>query len=372
MKFPWTFLVAALFMVLATKGHTATHSEATNKKHTFSRVSDELIAERIAHLNLPFDAHNSSHVKAMIRRFTVEGYHDSEDILGRAAIYFPIFEHYLKLYNLPESLKYLPIVESSLKPNAVSPVGAAGLWQFIPSTARLYGLTVNDKIDERLDPHKATEAAVRMLAALYEQFNDWGLALAAYNCGSGRVRRALRYSNGNDYWAVQAQLPTESKRYVPRFIAAAYLMNYYQAHGLQPDYLAKDLMNTRTYYVNQSLHLSTVARQLGISYRTLTCLNPSYQRGLIVASPKKGNFITVPTVVASSFEANYLNLPTTPADEDQNTSIYITVAGDTMEMLARLFQCTEQDIMDWNGLNSNLLTVNQVLKIRLPQLVVKP
>jgi membrane-bound lytic murein transglycosylase D len=372
MKFPWTFLVATLLLVFVTKGHTATHSEATIKTYSFSRVSDELISERIAHLNLPFDAHNSSHVRAMIRRFTVEGYHDSEDILGRAAIYFPIFEHYLKLYNLPESLKYLPIVESSLKPDAVSPIGAAGLWQFIPSTARLYGLTVNDKLDERLDPHKSTEAAVRMLAALYEQFNDWGLALAAYNCGSGRVRKALRYSQGNDYWALQGQLPMESQRYIPRFIAAAYLMNYYQAHGLQPDYLTKDIMNTRTYFVNQSLHLSTVARQLGVSYRTLTHLNPSYRQGLVVASSRKGGFVTVPAEVATLFEANYLELPNELAGASQNTSIYITVAGDTMEMLARLFQCTVQDIKYWNGLNSNLLTVNQALKIHLPQLIARP
>lgn len=372
MKFPWTFLVTALLFACVTIGHTAIHPEATIKTLTFGRVSDELISERIAHLNLPFDAHNSAHVRTMIRRFTVEGYHDSEDILGRAAIYFPIFEHYLKLYNLPEALKYLPIVESSLQPNAVSPVGAAGLWQFIPSTARLYGLTVNDKVDERLDPHKSTEAAVRMLATLYEQFNDWGLALAAYNCGSGRVRRALRYSQGNDYWALQTQLPIESQRYVPRFIAAAYLMNFYQAHGLQPDYLAKEMMNTRTYFVNSSLHLSTVARQLGVNYRTLTRLNPSYRQGLVVASAEKGSFVTVPAEMAAIFEANYLQLPKTAEGTNRLPSTYITVAGDNMKMLAQLFQCTEQDIMRWNGLSSNLLTVNQSLKIYLPQLIARP
>jgi hypothetical protein len=149
-------------------------------------------------------------------------------------------------------------------------------------------------------------------------------------------------------------------------------MNYYQAHGLQPDYLTKDMMNTRTYFVNQSLHLSSVARQLGISYRTLTRLNPSYRQGLVVASISKGSFLTIPAEVATLFETNYLELPDNEGSKDYNTSIYITVAGDTMEMLAKLFQCTEQNIRQWNGLNSNLLTVNQALKIRLPQRVVRP
>lgn len=372
MKFPWTILVTALLFACVTEGHTSIHLNATTNTHfAFERVSDELVAERIAHINLPFDAHNSPHVKTMIRRFMVEGHHDSEDILGRAAIYFPIFEHYLKLYNLPESLKFLPIVESSLRPNVVSPVGAAGLWQFIPSTARMYGLTVNSQVDERLDPHKATEAAVRMLSELYEQFNDWGLVLAAYNCGPGRVRRAVRSSRSNDYWALQAYLPMESQRYVPRFIAAAYLMNYYQAHGLQPDYLAQDLMNTRTYFTTISLHLGTVARQLGVSYRTLTRLNPSYRQGL-VDNRSKGGYITVPTQIAAAFETNYLNVNSETTTAGVLPSIYITVPGDNIEMLARLFQCTSEDIVAWNGLNSTLLTVNQSLKVFLPQVIARP
>ena len=133
MKFPWTIIVLVLLTVSVTKGHTNPNSKATeNTTFLNNRLSDETVEERIAQLGLPFDAHTTPQIKSLIRRFTVEGQHDSEDILGRAKIYFPIFEHYLRMQGLPESLKFLPIVESSLRPAVFSPVGAAGLWQFVP------------------------------------------------------------------------------------------------------------------------------------------------------------------------------------------------------------------------------------------------
>lgn len=372
MKFPWTILVTALLFAAVVTGNTTSYPRATeNSPYTFNRLSDELMNERIDQMDLPFAAQNTPQIKSVIRRFTVEGQRDSEYILGRAKIYFPIFEHYLRLYKLPETLKYLPIIESSLRPNAASAVGAAGLWQFVPSTARLYGLTVNGQIDERLDPHKATEAAVRMLASLYEQFEDWGLVLAAYNCGPGRVRKAMRSANSSDYWVVRAYLPSESQHYVPRFIAAAYLMNYHAAHDITPRMPDYDMLDTRTFKVTRALHLGTLARQLELSYRTLTSLNPSYLQGLVAASAK-GQFITVPTRVAADFKERYIDTSALPVPANHQKSQYTTVSGDKLETLAILFQCSPQDLIAWNGLINNKITVNQPLTVYLPQRVAKP
>lgn len=375
MKFPWTFLVLVLVMVSVTTGYTNPNDkpEATDYATFFvdNRLSDETVEERIAQLGLPFNAQNTPQIKSLIRRFTVEGQHDSEDILGRAKIYFPIFEHYLRMYGLPETLKYLPIVESSLRPAVFSPVGAAGLWQFVPSTARLYGLTVNGQVDERLDPHRATEAAVRMLASLHQQFGDWALVLAAYNCGPGRVRKAMRSAGSSDFWALRAYLPTESQRYVPRFVAAAYLMNYHAAHGLSPDFPDYDLLDTRTFKISRSLHLGTVAREMGVSYRTLTKLNPSFLQGFIPASSKL-QYITIPTRVANQFTQRYLQNDNLVVPANRQKSQYVTVPGDSLDTLAVLFQCSKAELIAWNGLSDEKLTVNQALNVYLPRRVARP
>lgn len=375
MKFPWTFLVLVLVMVSVTTGYTNPNDkpEATDYATFFvdNRLSDETVEERIAQLGLPFNAHNTPQIKSLIRRFTVEGQHDSEDILGRAKIYFPIFEHYLRMYGLPETLKYLPIVESSLRPAVFSPVGAAGLWQFVPSTARLYGLTVNGQVDERLDPHRATEAAVRMLASLHQQFGDWALVLAAYNCGPGRVRKAMRSAGSSDFWALRAYLPTESQRYVPRFVAAAYLMNYHAAHGLSPDFPDYDLLDTRTFKISRSLHLGTVAREMGVSYRTLTKLNPSFLQGFIPASSKL-QYITIPTRVVNQFTQRYLQNDNLVVPANRQKSQYVTVPGDSLDTLAVLFQCSKAELIAWNGLSDEKLTVNQALNVYLPRRVARP
>ncbi|MEZ4983895.1 MAG: transglycosylase SLT domain-containing protein [Saprospiraceae bacterium] len=356
MKFPCTCLAAILFV--AANWLYANPSLKNDLYRGLPYPSDDVVTERIARLDLPFRAETSATVKSTIRRFMVEGYRDSEDILGRSNLYFPIFEHYLRLHGLPESLKYLPIVESSLKANAQSPVGAAGLWQFVPATARLYGLTVNAQVDERLDPHKASEAAARMLSSLFEQFGDWGLVLAAYNCGPGRVRQAMRAANSSNYWKVREFLPAESQRYIPRFIAAAYLVQYYDAYGLVPDNLDRDLMNTRTFRISKSLHLNTIARQLGLSYRTLQFLNPSFIQGLVPATTK-GHLITIPDRVATDFAAQFVANAALPATTQRQQSQYITVPGDNLETLATLFQCTPEDLMAWNGLTHRQLAVNQ-------------
>lgn len=372
MKFPWTIVAVAIVMLATTvtNANTPAGIELSTNRIPKKSISATELAQRLEQINLPFAVQSTSQVKLYVRRYLVEGYRDSEDILGRAHLYFPIFEHYLKLYNLPESLKYLPIVESALRPYVHSPVGAAGLWQFVPATARLYGLTVNGQVDERLDPHKSTEAAVRMLAALYQQFNDWGLVLAAYNCGPGRVKRVMRTYGATDFWSAQAYLPRESQNYVPGFIAAAYLMNYHNAHGISPDYLNADMQLTRTFTVFESLHLATVARELNISYRTLQRLNPSYISGL-VHKRSKGQLVTVPERIADAFQQRFLNDSSLPNFlNGRQRSTYVTVAGDNLDTLAQLFECSKDEIISWNKLSNEKVTINQPLVVYLPRRVV--
>jgi membrane-bound lytic murein transglycosylase D len=367
MKFPWTIL-AVVSILLITVGVKANPHSGFGAAYAPAAppIPESQIDERLAQLQLPFEVQNTPQVQSFIRRYFVEGYRDAEDLLGLTTIYFPIFEHYLRLYNLPEELKYLPLIESTLRPRITSPAGAAGLWQFVPATARHYGLIINGTIDERLDPHKATEAAVRMLAALYQQFGDWGLALAAYNCGPGRVQQALRNASCEDFWDVQNYLPRESQRYVPGFIAAAYLVNYYNLHGLAPDYPDYDLQDTRTFRVYSRLSLPQVAQQLGVDYRLLYQLNPAYLQGVVPGS-NQGHFVTVPARVAPAFMERYGTAGDFSGTGGRLRTTYTVVSGDQIETLALLFQCTPEDIMRWNGLQKKEVVVNQPLTVFLPR-----
>ena len=173
-------------------------------------------------------------VKKSIARLLNSGRRETEKFLGKGVLYFPVFDQYLERYQLPEELRFLPVVESRLKPNATSAAGASGLWQFMPATARAYELNVNRKVDERLDPHKSTEAAVSLLADLYEEFGDWGLALAAYNCGPSRVKRAIRKTGCNNFWDIRKYLPRQTQQYIPAFLAAVYVCRNFELHNLEP------------------------------------------------------------------------------------------------------------------------------------------
>ena len=202
-------------------------------------------------------------------------------MLGASNFYIPIFEEALEAYQLPLELKYLPIIESALNPNAISRAGAGGLWQFMIGTGKQYGLQVNSLVDERRDPVKSSYAAARYLGDLYKIFGDWNLVIAAYNCGPENINKAIRRSNGEkDYWQIYPYLPKETRGYVPAFIAANYIMTYYSLHNICP-------MSTRlpaktdTVMVNKNVHLQQVAEVVGINIDLLRSLNPMYRRDII-------------------------------------------------------------------------------------------
>ncbi len=204
-------------------------------------------------------------------------------MLGSSNFYMPIFEEALERYNLPLELKYLPVIESGLRPSATSRVGAAGLWQFMIHTGKRYGLEINTLVDERRDPVKSSDAAARYLRDLYSMFGDWGLAIAAYNCGEGNVQKAILRSgntDGVDYWSVYTRLPRETRGYVPAFIAANYIMNYYCEHGITP-YEATLPAESDTVQVNAELKFSQIANVCGVSVEELRALNPQYRRDIV-------------------------------------------------------------------------------------------
>ncbi|NJL76528.1 MAG: transglycosylase SLT domain-containing protein [Saprospiraceae bacterium] len=316
-------------------------------------------------MNSPVTIEYDPSIREMIKDYVLLGHKESQRILGRSALYFPIFEHYLKVYRLPEQLKFLPIVESRLSPDALSSAGAAGLWQFTQGTAQQFHLVVNDQIDERRDPIRATEAAVQYLADLYGKYRDWALVLAAYNCGPARLNQAIRMAGEKDYWKVRAYLPKESQEYVPRFIAASYLMHYYHDHELIPVYPSHELQLTRTVKVNDSMNFQEIASITGVSAEVITHLNPGYRRGIIPASTN-GHYLILPEAGIAAFRKMYHNAQ--PVAVSSNTlngmkRTHIVKVGETLESVASIFKCNVAELKSWNNITGEHLYFRQELVI---------
>ncbi len=246
-------------------------------------LMDSIYAYRLSKIPSLIPMTYNSVVKQYIEMYAVKKKNFSGRILGLTKIYYPLFEEVLDRYNMPLELKNLAIVESALNPNATSRVGASGLWQFMYSTGRMYGLEVNTFIDDRRDPVKSTVAAALHLRDLYNIYQDWALALAAYNCGPGNVNKAIRRSGGKtNFWEIYRYLPQETRGYIPAFIAATYTMTYYNEHGIipvEPEFP----ITTDTVMVNKELHLQQVAAVLKIPIELLEKLNPQYKRNIIPA-----------------------------------------------------------------------------------------
>jgi membrane-bound lytic murein transglycosylase D len=310
------------------------------------------------------------------------GYKQSEKMLGRSVMYFPIFEHYLKQYNLPVELKYLPMIESALRPNAVSGAGATGLWQFMSPTATELGLRNDHLVDERRDPYKATEAAVKYLAGLYERFGDWELALSAYNCGPGNVWKAVKLGGTRNYWKIREFLPQETQDYLPRFIAASYLGEYYTLHHLVPSMPEYDLQFTKTIKVYSAVPVKKIAAAANISESVIYKLNPAYTKGVIPFN-ENGNYLVLPELGMIAFK-DYLKSSNDPIQTDlalfapeftpkgeDIVAVNITVKpGQTLVDLALAYECTASDIREWNGLTSNDTYYMQELRLFVPKAVV--
>ena len=260
----------------------------------FDPSMDLEIEKRVRNLNSVMTLKYNDDVRNRIYFYTTSHRKTSELLLGRVTMYFPLFEKSLRERNLPDELKYLPLIESELIPHAVSRAGAAGLWQFMRGTALLHGLKVNQAVDERRDAIKSTDAALDHLELLYSEYQDWTMVIAAYNCGSGTVNRAIKRANGKrDYWSIRSFLPKETQMYVPKFIAMSYLMSHFHVHDIVPMLVEDDLRYTATAKTFDKVDLNALAKSLDLEPRIVKFLNASYIKNFIPKSD--GNYyLTLP------------------------------------------------------------------------------
>jgi membrane-bound lytic murein transglycosylase D len=282
-----------LWLILLGIGLVATPLQASDS------FEESVVRSRVDSMkNSALEPRFTRAVMSYVRTYTELNRPHAEQILGRTVLYFPLFEKMLREAGVPEDLKYLAIVESALDPKAISWVGAKGLWQFMPATGQYYGLRIEDRIDERCDPEKSTQAAIRYLQDAYERFGDWALAIAAYNSGGGRVSRAIKRGRSKDFWRIKRFLPRETRNYVPAFIGAQYLIEFYGEHGLKPEYPPLDLQLTTEIQVYQGLSFFEIAQVTGVPVDWLEWLNPSFQLGYIPES-SRGRSLRLPKRVAN-------------------------------------------------------------------------
>lgn len=263
----------------------------------------DVYIERLKRLPNVMEMPYNDIVQKFIDRYTGRLRHSVSYMLGASNFYTPIFEEALEAYGLPLELKYLPVIESALNPQATSRVGAAGLWQFMVATGKQYGLEVNSLVDERRDPVKSSYAAAQYLRDLYKIFGDWSLVIAAYNCGPENINKAIHRANGEaDYWKIYPYLPRETRGYVPAFIAANYVMNYYCEHNICP--MRTQLpAKTDTIIVSRDVHLKQIAEVCGVDIDELRSLNPQYRRDIVNGS-NKPSVIRMPATMTNTFIAN--------------------------------------------------------------------
>lgn len=344
----------------------------------------------------PFQLECNEQTLSTIRFFVQKRRGFARVVLGRSKLYFDMFEEKLAEHNLPIELKYLAVIESGLRPQVKSRAGALGLWQFMYGTGKMYGLKENSYVDERMDPELATDAACRYLKKLYEIYNDWNLALAAYNAGPGNVNKAIRRSgNKLTYWEVRPFLPRETQGYVPNFIAAAYLLTYHAEHNIIPAAADVHYYQLDTMCPTKGLHFTTISQVAGMELEDVKALNPIYKRdyipysegeycltlpldkiGLLVSledslyqleidtyiQPKPAVTNTNNNTVEPETPNNIIKTPTpTP---DGPVDYHKVSSGETLGAIASRYGMTVSELQRLNGLNSTRIFVGQRLKVK--------
>lgn len=342
-------------------------------------LPDSVYKERLQALPFVLETPYHSVIKAFIQRYIRNRPKQLAAMQRKAEYYFPIFADILQRNGLPFELSYLAVIESALNPTAKSRAGAGGLWQFMPSTGRIYGLEINSLIDERFDPIKSTEAACRYLCHLYDMFDDWNLALAAYNCGQGTIRKAISRAGGKrDFWSIYPYLPKETRSYVPIFIAASYAMTYADLHGICPEAIEMT-MQTDTIFTDKRQHLLQVSEVMNIDLQELRRLNPQYTRDILpggksyalcLPEERVGDYLMLQDSIFNFKADSLINNRRAEIDMAQKTSAsgtyggtYKVKSGDTLGGIANKCHCSVKQLKQWNGLKSDFIRVGQVLKL---------
>tara|TARA_R100000306_G_scaffold1446_2_gene4036 strand:- start:22004 stop:23554 length:1551 start_codon:yes stop_codon:yes gene_type:complete len=345
----------------------------------YKELPTEVLKQRLAELNArtPFNVEYNPSLESVINGYLKNRRKSLSKLMALSDYYFPMFEEQLDRYGLPLEMKYLAIVESALDPRAVSRVGATGLWQFMFSTGKMFGLDVNSYVDERSDPMMATEAASKYLFSLYNSLEDWDLALAAYNSGPGNVAKAIRRSGGKkNYWNIRSYLPRETAGYVPAFLATMYIFEYAEEHGFKSEGPQIPYVTTDTIRVKKMITFDQIAEITSIPKAEIEYLNPSYKLGIIPVIKDENYVLRLPIDQIGKFVANEeaiyayaekkLNEREKPLDEvvDQPDRIrYRVRKGDYLGKIAEKYGVGVSQIKRWNGLRSNRLRVGQRLTI---------
>lgn len=345
----------------------------------FPELPTDTLKARLARLDAktPFNIAYNPGLESVIKNYLKNRPKTMQRLMGLSHMYFPMFEEALDQYDIPLEVKYLAIVESALNPRARSRVGATGLWQFMFTTGKMYGLDVSSYVDERRDPIKSTEAAAKYLAKLYQIFGDWDLALAAYNSGPGNVNKAIRRSGGyENYWNIRPFLPRETAGYVPAFLATLYIFEYAEEHGFGPQKPMFRHMETDTIRVKQMITLDQVSEVTGVNVEELQFLNPSYKLDIIPVIEGENYYLRLPRYAAGIFVANEEKIyafakaefdkreKPLPQYFDNDTKVrYRVRSGDYLGRIARKYGVRVSQIKQWNGLRSNNIRVGQRLTI---------
>ncbi len=362
------------------------HAQKSNCRNSEipTNITDSVYKLRLSKLPCIMEMPFNNSVKAFIELYTVRKRQQMEYMLGMSDYYFPIFEHVLNANNLPLELKNLPIIESALNATAVSRVGAAGLWQFMIPTGRMYGLEVNSLVDERLDPVKSTHAAARFLKDLFSMYGDWHLVIAAYNCGPGNVNKAIRRSGGKrDYWAIYPYLPAETRGYVPIFIAANYSTHYAAQHNICKAKVNMPVI-TDTIMIKEKVHFEQISQVLNIPIEQIKLLNPQYKKNYIPGNIKP-YALCLPLNYANGFYEKYDEIVKHNADtlinnrRDETEILTITKPvtttvrgqvkyhtvkkGQTLGYIAAKYGTSVTKLKKANNIKGSMIQLGQRLKI---------
>lgn len=373
-------LVTTWYVKIAVRNDTAEIGDSIGMSCT-----DTVYINRLSKINSIISLPYNSIIKNHIEVYTVRKRQKFAAVLGLKDYYFPMIEDVFDSYHLPAELKYMAVIESALNPGVVNGrSGATGLWQFMYSTGRMYGLTINSIVDERRDPLKATHAAARYLKDLYRIYNDWVLVIAAYNCGPGNVNKAIKRSgNKKDYWEIYYRLPRETRGYIPQYIAAAYAVTYFPLHKIVP--LALNIpVATDTIMVSKDIHLAQISEVMSIPLGELRALNPQYKTGLVPGSSKPqsltlpmnhlGDFIDLNDTIRQYKPEIYLSKTTriadptrssyAPSDIKGKTKIIYTVKeGDNIGFISEWYRVSIADIRNWNNIYRNNIRVGQKMVV---------
>ena len=347
-------------------------------KTNLVKIDKDSIRSRIEHINsqTPFQIDYTPLLEETIINYLKNRQATYLELYSKSDYFFPIFENALQKYNVPLELKYIPVIESALNPRAKSRVGATGLWQFMFNTAKDLDLKVNSYVDERMDPIKSSEAAAKYLSELYARFNDWNLAIAAYNYGPGNIRRAIKASGYSNFWNLRGYLPKETANYVPSFIATLYLFEFAHKHEIKMKSKEMKLALTDSIPIKKMVSFSHIADKIGVPIDTLKFLNPSYIHSIIPNVKNKQYYLTLPQAYTDVFiekEAEIYNM----ADLDYNSrekplpqlyelnsrTVYRVVNGDFLGKIARNYGVRVSDIKKWNKLKDDKLRIGKRLII---------